>query len=149
MGCQVDVSTNATTVIGQSQLNPLDIDLTEMPDTAQTAAVLAIFAKGRSRIRGIRTLRVKETDRIEAVAVELRKMGASVDVSDDAWTITPPDRAQAASIATYDDHRMAMSFAVAGLRIPDLVIEAPECVAKTFPDFWDRWNRAFLNVKPI
>lgn len=149
MGCEVSVDADSIRVTGPETLAPLDIDLTAMPDTAQTAAVLAAFADGVSRIRGLATLRVKETDRLAAMATELAKLGAKVDFDDESWTITPPDWPAAASIATYDDHRMAMAFAVAGLRIPELVIEDPGCVAKTFPTFWELWNEAFKNVHPV
>ena len=148
MGCKIDLTLDSITVTGPKTLAPVDVDLTAMPDTAQTAAVLALFADGVSHIRGLRTLRVKETDRIEAIATELRKLGAKVESDDESWMITPPATPHQASIATYDDHRMAMSFAVAGLKIPGLIIEEPGCVAKTFPDFWDRWKKAFTNVEP-
>ena len=116
-----------------------------MPDTAQTLAVLCAFADGPSHITGLQSLRVKETDRVDAIARELRKLGATVDAGPDWWTITPPSGAslRGADIETYDDHRMAMSFAVAGLRVPGVTIHNPGCVAKTFPTFWDVWQAAF------
>lgn len=146
MGCQVSQEETSTTVIGPAQLQAIDCDMRAIPDTAQTAAVLALFAAGKSRLTGLETLRVKETDRIEALATELSKLGAAVEAADDALTISPPAAVSAAAIDTYDDHRMAMSFALAGLREPKIVINDPGCVAKTFPDFWFRWNGVFENV---
>jgi 3-phosphoshikimate 1-carboxyvinyltransferase len=102
-----------------------------------TAAVVALFARGVTRIRNVAHIRHKETDRISAVARELRKLGASVEELDDGLLIVPPDTPTTARIATYDDHRMAMAFAIAGLRVPGVVIENPACVAKTYPGFWD------------
>jgi 3-phosphoshikimate 1-carboxyvinyltransferase len=142
-GCRVEYGANYIRVDGPEALSPVDVDLEEMPDMAQTLAVVCLFAGGRSRIRGLGNLRVKETDRIAAIATELRKLGASVEEGDDYWVIDPPKNPPAAAIHTYDDHRMAMAFAVAGLRIDGLMIEDPGCVAKTFPDFWDRWHNAF------
>jgi 3-phosphoshikimate 1-carboxyvinyltransferase len=111
-----------------------------MPDTAQTLAVVALFAHGATTIRGLRTLRVKETDRIAALSNELKKLGAEVDVEgDDAITIQPPEdgKIKPASIETYDDHRMAMSFAVAGTRASGVTIKDSQCVNKTYPNFFD------------
>jgi 3-phosphoshikimate 1-carboxyvinyltransferase len=143
MGCSVEQGANATTVSGPATLRAVEYDMEAIPDTAQTAAALALFADGTTRLTGLRTLRVKETDRIAAMATELRKLGAVVVDDDESLTITPPPMPTAAAIDTYDDHRMAMSFAVAGLRVRGLVINDPGCVAKTFPDFWERWDAAF------
>jgi 3-phosphoshikimate 1-carboxyvinyltransferase len=143
-GCTAFYTSNGITVQGPQRLRGVDVNMTLTPDMAQTLAVVCLFADGPSTIRGIHTLRVKETDRIEAVASELRKLGAEVEAGDDYWIIDPPAKpAQTAAICTYDDHRMAMAFAVAGLRVDGLTIDDPGCVAKTFPDFWQRWNQAF------
>jgi 3-phosphoshikimate 1-carboxyvinyltransferase len=108
-----------------------------MPDMAQTLAVVALFARGPTRLRGLHTLRLKETDRVAALATELAKFGASVDVEGDTMTITPPSTLRRpAAVDTYDDHRMAMSFAVAGTRIEGVVIKDAECVNKTYPAFF-------------
>ncbi len=133
------------TVTGPARLSALDINMEDIPDTAQTLAVCAAFADGPSRISGLASLRVKETDRLRAVAVELPKLGVRVEEGPDFWVIHPPDGGVylPAEIDTYDDHRMAMAFAVAGLRIPNVIINEPGCVAKTFPDFWQRWDKAF------
>jgi len=148
MGCTIERSANQLTVLGPpagSRLRGIDIDLNDMPDTAQTLAVLALFADGPTTIRNVANLRVKETDRIAALTNELTKLGAKVDEFEDGLRITPLERVTPAAIDTYDDHRMAMSFALAGLRVPGLVINNPECCAKTFPDFFERFaqlNRA-------
>jgi 3-phosphoshikimate 1-carboxyvinyltransferase len=138
MGCQVDRQPNRTTVTG-GPLRSADVDMNPVSDTVMTLAVVALFADGVTRIRNVEHIRHKETDRIAAIAVELRKLGATVEEYPDGLLIDPPPVSQlhGASIATYDDHRMAMSFALAGLRIPGVVILDPGCVAKTYPGFWD------------
>ena len=125
-------------------LRGIDIDLNRMPDMAQTLAVVALFAQGDTTIRNVGNLRVKETDRIAALQAELVKFGAGVTVDGDDLTITPSSgiagdmgtMTPRGAIDTYNDHRMAMSFAVAGLRIPGVVINDPGCVDKTFPAFF-------------
>ncbi len=148
-GCVATYAKDSITVKGPDVLRSVDIDLTLMPDMAQTMAVVCLFAKGRSVIRGIHTLRVKETDRIAAIANELRKLGAKVEYGDDYWIIDPPVHGPEPSgmFHTYDDHRMAMSAAVAGLKIDGLIVQDPGCVAKTFPDFWQRWENASYGAK--
>lgn len=138
MGCAVERKTGAVAVRGPRYLHGIDADLNEMPDSALTLAVLACFAHGPTTIRNIGNLRIKESDRIAALESELGKLGAEVQVSERDLVIHPPAEVQGARIATYDDHRMAMSFALAGLRVPGVVIENPECVSKTFPDFFER-----------
>ena len=129
------------------KLDPIDMDFNLIPDAAMTIAVAALFADGTSTLRNIASWRVKETDRIAAMATELRKVGAKVQEGEDFLVVTPPEKLiPNASIDTYDDHRMAMSFAVAGLRIDGLQIDDPACVAKTFPDFWLRWDSAFYSL---
>jgi 3-phosphoshikimate 1-carboxyvinyltransferase len=119
------------------KLKAIDADLNHIPDAAMTAAVAALFADGPSTIRNIGSWRVKETDRIAAMAKELRKLGASVEESADALRIAPPAKLKGASIDTYDDHRMAMSFSLAALGGVRVRINGPECVAKTFPEYFD------------
>ncbi|BDI32416.1 3-phosphoshikimate 1-carboxyvinyltransferase [Capsulimonas corticalis] len=148
MGCDVDFGVHIA-VRGPQTLKAIDVDLEAIPDTAQTLAVIAAFADGPSTLRGLASLRVKETDRIAAITNELTKLGVGVEEGRDFWTITPPaaGQYQPAEIKTYDDHRMAMSFAVAGLRLPGVTILDPGCVAKTFPDFWERWEKFFYTAK--
>jgi 3-phosphoshikimate 1-carboxyvinyltransferase len=106
-------------------------------DTVMTLAVVALFASGMTRIRNVGHIRYKETDRIAALATELRKLGATVEEQSDGLVIFPPPSLSPARIATYDDHRMAMSFAVAGIKSEGVTILDPGCVAKTYPGFWD------------
>lgn len=141
MGAGISYGRNAITVTGSDTLEGIDVDLAAMPDTAQTLAVAALFAEGPTTIRGLHTLRVKETDRIAALATELAKLGAEVDVEDDVLTIHPPERLKAAAIDTYDDHRMAMSFALAGTRASAIRINDPACVNKTYPGYFDDLRR--------
>ncbi|MGZ5124647.1 MAG: 3-phosphoshikimate 1-carboxyvinyltransferase [Burkholderiales bacterium] len=120
------------------RLRPLDADLNHIPDAAMTAAVAALFAQGTSTLRNIGSWRVKETDRLAAMANELRKLGAMVEEGPDYLRITPPATLTPhAEIDTYDDHRIAMSFALATLGGVPLRINEPECVRKTFPDYFD------------
>jgi 3-phosphoshikimate 1-carboxyvinyltransferase len=135
MGATVDRRPERTTVTG-GPLRGLDLDLRDQPDMAQTLAVVAVFAEGPTRVRGVEVIRGHETDRIEAVVTELRRCGITAEAHDDGFTIHP-GRPQPATIETYDDHRMAMSFALLGLRAPGIAIADPGCVAKTFPGFWD------------
>lgn len=139
MGCQVEQDEQSTTVTGPAigALKGVDVDLNEMPDVAQTLAVVALSANGPTNVRNVANLRIKETDRIAAVATELAKFGAQVEQRDDGFRITPPQTPRPAAVDTYDDHRMAMSFALAGLRLDGVVIKDAECVSKTFPEFFE------------
>jgi 3-phosphoshikimate 1-carboxyvinyltransferase len=139
MGVSVDVATDHVRVRrpGTNRLRAIDLDLNAIPDAAMTAAVLALFADGRSRIRNIGNWRVKETDRLHAMATELRKVGARVAEGADWIEIDPPVRLSPAEIETYGDHRMAMSFALVALGGTEVTIRDPRCVAKTFPDFFE------------
>jgi 3-phosphoshikimate 1-carboxyvinyltransferase len=99
--------------------------------------VTALFARGKTIIRGLHTLRVKETDRLDALRTELRKLGANASIAqDESLSIDPPLTLRPASIQTYDDHRMAMSFAIAGTRAAGVTIENPSCANKTYPEFF-------------
>lgn len=135
MGCRVEVGGDFHEVRG-GDLHGVDVDMNATPDSVQTLAAISIFARGATRIRNVANLRVKETDRIAALATELRKLGAKVDEFPDGLAIEPGPL-RPASIATYRDHRMAMSFAIAALAAPGLSIEDPGCVSKSFPDFFD------------
>ena len=106
-------------------------------DTVQTLAVVALFADGPTTIRDVAHIRHKETDRIGDLARELRKFGAAVDELPDGLRITPPSGMHGATVETYNDHRMAMSLALAGLRIPGVTILNPGCTAKTYPKYFD------------
>jgi 3-phosphoshikimate 1-carboxyvinyltransferase len=135
MGCDVKWGDSSIKVCGKP-LHGIDVDMNEISDTAQTLAAVAPFASGPTRIRNVAHIRHKETDRIAAVAAELRRLSVSVDEHPDGLTIHPgPIRP--ATIETYDDHRMAMSFALVGLKVPGIRIANPECTAKTYPRFFD------------
>ena len=144
MGPLVEVNRDSITVTGTGELDGTDVDLSGMPDVAQTLAVVACFASGGSTIRGLHTLRVKETDRLAALEAELSKLGATVSIESDTLTIRPPKRVQPATINTYDDHRMAMSFAVAGTRAEGITIRDAACVNKTYPGFFQDLEEATL-----
>lgn len=134
MGCKVEKQSAAIVVQGGPLLG-IDADMNAISDTVPTLAVVALFAQGPTTIRNVGHIRHKETDRISAVVNELKKLGAQVEEWDDGLRITPAPFT-AARIKTYDDHRMAMSFALAGLKIPGVVILDPDCTAKTYPAFF-------------
>ena len=143
MGARVTWGANWIEVAGRPPLAPLDADLNDIPDAAMTAAVLALFATGPSRLRNIASWRVKETDRLAAMAKELRKLGADVSEGPDSLGIVPPPgyaqgvgRSARVPIDTYDDHRMAMCFALAAFGPVPVRINDPGCVSKTFPTFF-------------
>ena len=119
-------------------LKAIDLDCNHIPDAAMTLAVAALFADGSTRLRNIASWRVKETDRLAAMATELRKVGATIEEGSDYLAITPPERLIAnAEIDTYDDHRMAMCFSLVSLGDTPITINEPGCVAKTFPDYFE------------
>jgi 3-phosphoshikimate 1-carboxyvinyltransferase len=124
---------------GAWPLKAIDIDCNHIPDAAMTLAVMALFADGTTRLRNIASWRVKETDRLAAMATELRKLGAAVNEGADFLEVTPPTAWRAASIHTYDDHRVAMCFSLAAFNPAGVLvrIEDPKCVAKTFPDYFE------------
>ena len=138
MGAGVDRTPDSTTVVGTGgTLRSLgEVDLVDMPDMAQTLAAVAVFADAPTRVTGVELIRGHETDRIAAVVAELRRAGIRADEHRDGFTVHP-GTPQPARIETYDDHRMAMSFALLGLRAPGIEIADPACVGKTFPGFWD------------
>ncbi len=143
IGCVIERDPDRLTVVGPApggKLRGIDVDLNDLPDTVPTLAVLALFAESPTTIRNIANLRVKESDRIAALGRELSKLGAVVEEHPDALRIIPPVSLRPAEIDTYDDHRIAMSFALAGLRRAGLVINDPQCCQKTFPDFFDRFD---------
>ncbi|MEM8495771.1 MAG: 3-phosphoshikimate 1-carboxyvinyltransferase [Planctomycetota bacterium] len=144
MGCHVEQHLDATKVMppASGKLRGIHADLNDMPDMAQTLACLALLADGPTTIANVGNLRVKETDRMEALRVELTKLGADVLIVGDDLTVTPPadNKITPAAIDTYDDHRMAMAFSVVGLARDGVTINDPACVNKTFPDYFDRLN---------
>ena len=141
MGCTVERCGEGLRLIGAERLEGITIDMGNMPDVVPTLAVVAAFAHGTTVIENIAHLRIKECDRLSAVARELSRMGARVEERDAALIIHGKGGVDlhGAEIETYSDHRMAMCFAVAGLKVPGVKIKGPECVAKSFPDFWERF----------
>ncbi len=135
MGCTVERDADRVTVRG-GPLRGIDADMNEISDTVMTLAVVASFAQGPTRIRNVGHIRHKETDRIAALVAELHRLGAGAEERDDGLTIHPGPL-HGATVRTYNDHRMAMSLALAGLRVPGVVIDDPGCVAKTYPGFFD------------
>ena len=150
MGCTVS-RRQGWHIAGPPQLRPLgDIDLNALPDAAMTVAVLAAFCDGETRLCNIANLRVKETDRLHALATELRKIGAAVTELPDGLHINGnPAALHGAEIDTYDDHRMAMCFGMAGARLPGMRIREPDCVAKTYPGFWDDLRQIGVAVEKV
>jgi 3-phosphoshikimate 1-carboxyvinyltransferase len=143
MGAAVRVGDTWIEAGGRSgaRLRPIDADLNHIPDAAMTAAMLALFAEGTSTLRNIGNWRVKETDRLAAMAKELRKVGATVEEGPDYLKVTPPVAFRAATIDTYDDHRMGMCFSLAALGGVPVRINDPACVRKTFPEYFDEFRR--------
>jgi 3-phosphoshikimate 1-carboxyvinyltransferase len=135
MGCRVDRRDDAITVTGTQQLRGIGVDMNAISDTVQTLSVVALVAEGPTTIRGVAHNRFKETDRIGDLACELRKLGAEVNETADGLVITPRPMT-AATLETYEDHRMAMSLALAGLRVQGVRITNPACTAKTYPDYF-------------
>jgi 3-phosphoshikimate 1-carboxyvinyltransferase len=142
MGCEVTRSGNGITLQGTGRLEGIRVDMGDMPDVVPTLAVVAAFAEGKTVIENIAHLRIKECDRLSAVVTELTKLGVKIEEHEAAMIIHGEGGAglRGAVIETYEDHRMAMSMAVAGLRIPGVQITGEECVAKSFPDFWERFS---------
>lgn len=139
MGCHVEWDPRWIQVTGAEALNGVDVDMNAISDTMPTLAAVAPLAQTPVTIRNVEHVRHKETDRIHAVVTELERLGVAVDERRDGLTIQP-GRPSAATVHTYDDHRMAMSFAVLGTVVEGITIDDPGCVAKTFPDFFDRLN---------
>lgn len=135
MGCRIEMTSHSTTVSGRATRG-IAIDMNDISDTVQTLAVVALFAEGPTRIHGVDHIRYKESDRINDLARELRRIGAAVDVLEDGLEITPQPL-HGAVVETYEDHRMAMSLSLAGLRVDGLSISDPGCTAKTYPDFFE------------
>lgn len=137
MGCQVQRDGEALTVQGPDQLRGLEVDMNGISDTALTLAAIAPFASSPVTVRNIAHVRHQECDRIAAATANLRRLGIRVDEHPDGWTIYP-GQPHGAELETYDDHRVAMAFAVTGLRTPGVRLRQPHCVAKTFPDYFQR-----------
>ncbi len=140
MGCSVERGADFLAVRGSGALRGIDVDLGGMSDQTMTIAAIAPFADGPTHIRGVAHIRHQESDRLAATAAELRRLGQKVEERADALVITPRP-VRPATVQTYGDHRIAMAFAITGLRAPGIVIADPACVTKTFPDFFERLDR--------
>ena len=136
MGAKVEWGTACVSVT-RDTLHAIDMDFNHIPDAAMTIATTALFAEGTTTLRNIYNWRVKETDRLYAMATELRKVGAEVEEGEDYLKITPPKQLKHAAIDTYDDHRMAMCFSLLALDPVSVTINDPECTAKTFPTYFE------------
>ena len=151
MGAQIEHGANWMEARAplNGKLKALDLDCNHIPDAAMTLAVVALFADGTSTLRNIASWRIKETDRIAAMAAELRKVGATVEEGENFIRITPPERIHHAAIDTYDDHRMAMCFSLVAFGTEGIRINDPHCVAKTFPDYFARFREVVQAVPVI
>jgi 3-phosphoshikimate 1-carboxyvinyltransferase len=140
MECLVHEEKGGIRVVGKGRLGGVDIDMNKMPDVVPTLAVTALFADSPTHIRNIAHLRYKESNRLEALVSELTKLGATITATADGLAVSP-SHIRGAQLDTFDDHRLAMSFALAGLRVPGVTIENPGCVSKSFPRFWHEWEK--------
>jgi 3-phosphoshikimate 1-carboxyvinyltransferase len=147
MGCQVTkcYTDKWIEVTGTKRLNGIKVDMENLPDTAQTLAVISSFATGKTIITGLSTLKKKETDRLLALHIELGKMGITTEIGND-WIVIYGGVPIGAYIDTYHDHRMAMSFAIAGCKVKEVAIQHPEVVSKSFPHFWDQLNKIGIQL---
>ncbi|KKT35737.1 MAG: 3-phosphoshikimate 1-carboxyvinyltransferase [Parcubacteria group bacterium GW2011_GWA2_44_12] len=146
MGCAILKGEDFVEVRGPQALKPVTADMNACPDMAMTIAVLAAFAEGKTTIKNVYNIRLKECDRLAATVQGLKTLGVFVEALDDGMMIHGSCDARAihgGAIDTYNDHRIAMSFALAGLRIPGVIIRNKECVSKTFPNFWECFERLY------
>jgi len=145
MSCKVKRNVNDIEVVGKNNLNAVEVDMSTMPDSVQTLAAVAVFAKGTTKIKNIGNLKYKESDRIKDTATELKRLGINVTETDDELIIEGGNP-KSATIDPHNDHRMAMSFALIGLKT-GIKIKNPECVAKSFPNFWDKLKELGVKIK--
>ncbi len=146
MGCKIKKNKKNIEIMGVSNLNSVDVDMSSMPDSVQTLAAVAVFANGTTRIKNIGNLKYKESDRIKDTARELKKLGVNVTVKEDELIIKG-GKVKSAIIDPHNDHRMAMSLALIGLKFPGIKIKNPECVNKSFPKFWDRLKEIGAGIR--
>jgi 3-phosphoshikimate 1-carboxyvinyltransferase len=147
MGCAVEWLPEGVQVRGPERLAGVEVDMNGISDTVMSLAAIAPFASGPVSIRNVAHIRGKETDRITAVAAELSRLGVAVEERPDGLTIEPTHELRPALVQTYDDHRMAMSFAVAGLAAPGVAVANPGCVTKTYPGFWRDLEEATASAR--
>jgi len=141
MGCKVAHQKDGIAVTGD-KLSAIEVDMADMPDLVPTLSVVAAFAQGATVIRNVAHLKAKESDRLGSVVTELKKMGIQATATDSDMIIQG-GRPAGAVINTYNDHRIAMSFALAGLVVPGVIISDEKCVGKSFPDFWKVFGGLF------
>ena len=147
MGAAVSRGPGGTTVERRQKLTGIDVDLGAMPDQVPTVAVLGALAEGETVIRGVEIVRGHESDRIRAVATELRRLGAKVDEEPGGLVVQGGASLHAGRIDTHHDHRIAMAFAAIGAVVPGVEIQEPGCVAKTYPRFWDDIARLGVRIR--
>jgi 3-phosphoshikimate 1-carboxyvinyltransferase len=143
IGCEINIEKDFIELISNGKLEGIDIDMNSTPDLVPTVAIVALFARTPTRIRNVANLRIKESDRISALANELSKIGAKVKEYEDGLEIFPSLSYNNACVSTYNDHRIAMAFTIAGLKTGGITIENPLCVSKSFPEFFDYVEKIF------
>ncbi len=148
MGCRVELRENSVKLTSNQPLKGVDVDMGNMPDVAQTLAAIAPFADGKTTIRNIEHLRYKECDRVEETANELRKIGGKASTTKDSIIIEPSELT-GGHVETHNDHRMAMSFALCGLKAENVVINNPEVSAKSFPIYWDKLHEIGVEIEKV
>ncbi len=148
MGCKVERTSDSIAVTGSASLRGIDVDMNDISDTVMTLAAIAPFAETPTRIRNVAHIRAKECDRIAATAAELRRLGVDAVEHPDGLTVIP-SQPHGGTVRTYDDHRMAMSFALIGLRVPGIGIANPACVTKTFPGYFEELERLTGASEPV
>jgi 3-phosphoshikimate 1-carboxyvinyltransferase len=141
MGSEVNCGESFAEVRGK-ELKGIELDMNAMPDLVPTLAVTAAFAKGKTVMGNIGHLRLKESDRIQSLASELARIGVKVEEGED-WLSVEGGKVRAAEVETHNDHRLAMSFAVAGLAVPGMKIKGEQCVGKSFPEFWETLGKLY------
>ncbi len=146
-GCRVETGSDWIRVEGDGRIPGFDLDMSDCPDIVPTVAVCGLFAEKSAVIRGIGHLRHKESDRLELVASNLRALGRHAEAVEDRLEIGPPGVLKGATLPTASDHRMAMAFALAGLRLPGVSVDDDRCVAKSNPGFWDEFSRLEGDVR--
>jgi len=140
MGCRVERRTDQVVVQGGA-LSGIEADMSTMPDMVPTLAAIALFADGKTVIRNVPHLRHKESDRLNSIALEWDRLGGRVDELPDGLIVHGGQRLSGAVVEPHEDHRMAMSLAIVGLRVPGIKIKNEDCVYKSFPQFWKMWDK--------
>jgi len=140
MGCFIEKKSDRALVQG-GNLSGIDVDMSEMPDMVPTLAAIGLFAKGETVIRNVAQLHHKESERLHSIGVEWERLGARVKILPDGLIVHGGDILSGTVVDTHDDHRIAMSLAVVGLKVPGITIKDENCVNKSFPQFWELWDR--------